>query len=128
MKKKIIIIDGVPTLNQLLEYELRNEGHKVEIIESSDNAVAYLQRIEVDLVIVKLYPSIVKGLEFIRKIGNTVSRGMHFLIVISDYDETLIQAINDIGFYEYLVMSFRSGELSFRVNRLLSQIQVTRSP
>ncbi len=119
MNNKIIIVGGTPSINLLWTFRLKKDGFDVTLIERFEHVIDYLHNDNIDLLIVVLYSSMIKGLDLIGNVRNTISEDLIILSIVKAYDKVFINSILKKGADDCMVAPFRAGELSFRVDRLL---------
>ena len=117
-KAHILVVDDEASMCELLDFMLEREGYAVSTAGSGKEAVAMIEKREIDLLLSDIRLGDMTGIDVLRaakaKNPGTV------VIMISAYAsaETAVQAMND-GAYDYLPKPFDNNELKQAVARAL---------
>ncbi len=128
---KIIIVDDEIKITQLLSAEITQEGHAVTTFSSGEEALPYIERNDVDIVLCDLRLGGMDGLELLKQ-SKRVAPSTDFVMMTAYASaETAVEAMR-IGAYEYLIKPFQMEEVTLLLRRiqdrrdLLSENQALR--
>ena len=114
---RILIVDDEPSITEFVSYNLRKEGHSVEVASDGDTALALADREPFDLIILDVMLPGMDGYEICRRIRARSSVPVLFL---SARDTELDKVVGlEIGGDDYLAKPFGVRELIARVKALL---------
>jgi DNA-binding NtrC family response regulator len=115
-QSSILIIEDDPTYIQVLTYELKNLGWKVDSVNSIKEAQNYVTTHQPEIIVSDVFLSdgsgIVLSQEFIKSAPNSL------VILITGYPD-INQAINSLGgnVYDYLLKPFKIEQLILVIER-----------
>ncbi|MDR7075863.1 DNA-binding response OmpR family regulator [Neobacillus niacini] len=117
MKKNILIVDDQPEIAELLRLYLEKEGY--DVIEAHDgmDALMYISKGKIDLMLVDLMMPIIDGYQLIKKVRET----LHIPIIIisaKQEDQDKIFGLQ-IGADDFIQKPFNPLEVVARVQALL---------
>lgn len=131
MSNRILIADDEPSVRQLLELVLRNQGYEVLIAHNGDQLVRAAQEYVPDLVIVDLMMPAMDGYEAIRQLRND-TRTAHLPMVILTAKTAPDDVVTgfETGADDYITKPFNIPELLARIKGHLrrASAQPVRSP
>lgn len=114
---RILIVDDEPSITEFVSYNLRKEGHSVEVASDGPSALAIADREPFDLVILDVMLPGMDGYEVCRRIRSKSSVPVLFL---SARDTELDKVVGlELGGDDYLAKPFGVRELIARVKALL---------
>ncbi|MDU7336705.1 MAG: VanR-ABDEGLN family response regulator transcription factor [Clostridium sp.] len=117
MQEKIIIVDDEHEIADLVELFLNNEGYKIFKFYSAQDALACIEKTELDLAILDVMMPEISGFELCRKIREKYT----YPIVMLTAKEEEIDKITGLtlGADDYITKPFRPLELVARVKAQL---------
>ncbi|MCK4350663.1 MAG: sigma-54-dependent Fis family transcriptional regulator, partial [Candidatus Krumholzibacteria bacterium] len=128
---KIVIVDDETKITQLLSAEITQEGYTVTTFSSGEEALPYLERNDVDIVLCDLRLGGMDGLELLKQ-SKRVAPSTDFVMMTAYASaETAVEAMRR-GAYEYLIKPFQMDEVTLLLRRiqdrrdLLSENQALR--
>lgn len=117
MKARVLIIEDVSEMAELIALYLRNEGLETIVAESAEAGDSIVAQAEVDLIVLDINLPGMDGFEFLQKLRRT--HGMPVIIVSArDTDADMISGLG-IGADEFVTKPFSPKVLAARVRALL---------
>lgn len=114
---KIVIVDDEIKITQLLSAEITQEGHTVTTFSSGEEALPYLERNDVDIVLCDLRLGGMDGLELLKQ-SKRVAPSTDFVMMTAYASaETAVEAMRH-GAYEYLIKPFQMDEVTLLLRRI----------
>jgi DNA-binding response OmpR family regulator len=105
-KKTILIIDDSNTTLILLEWTLKNEGYKILIAPSVEEARKIIDKNKPDLILLDLFMPEVSGYDFLKMKGELDINEIP-IIVVSAYDnKESVNLTRDLGAAEFVPKPF----------------------
>ena len=122
---KILIVDDVPHIRELVGVFLQNEGF--EIFEAADGveALAKLETVKMDLIILDIMMPHMDGWQLCREIRQYYDLPVLMLTALGETSQKLKGF--QLGTDDYLVKPFEPLELTARVKALLKRYQINTS-
>ena len=118
MKSRILIVDDEATIRASLKESLNNDGYKVEVAETGEEALARCHGTNFDLIITDLRLPGVSGLEILQALRN---QGNHTpVIMMTAYGDvdTAVSAMR-MGAYDFIPKPFKLGAIKKQVRSAL---------
>jgi two-component system, OmpR family, alkaline phosphatase synthesis response regulator PhoP len=118
MKRKIVIIDDEPSILEILEYNLNKEGYEVTCFENPLQALAFLKRHTVDMVLTDWLMPDMDGLDVCRSIrASSRTCSLPIFMLSCKNDEIDIVTALELGVDDFLTKPFRVKELCVRMKK-----------
>jgi DNA-binding NtrC family response regulator len=114
---RIIIIDDEIKITQLLSAEISQEGHTVTTFSSGEEALPYLERNDVDIVLCDLRLGGMDGLEVLKQSKRVAPKTDFVIMTAYASSETAVEAMRR-GAYEYLIKPFQMDEVTLLLRRI----------
>lgn len=124
-KERILVVDDSPGTLEVLQRTLAAEGYQVFTSPSVAEAIAVLDRTQVDLVITDLKMPMVSGLDLVRHVRENLRDTEIMMITGYPSIEGAVEAVKT-GAEEYLAKPFTDEELLSAVRRALDKLHVRR--
>lgn len=125
MNKLIYIADDEKSIRELMKTYLLNAGYDVKDFESGDDLLMYFLEYPADLIVLDIMMNGSDGLTICKKIRQ--NSDVPIILVSAKGDEfDRIAGIN-IGADDYLCKPFSIGELTARINRILTRIEKNKN-
>lgn len=119
----LLVVEDEEDIRELISYNLEREGFTVQAVESGEEALKYVAKRPVDLVILDLMLPNMDGLEVCRRIRADASlRELPVLMVTAKAEETEVVVGLELGADDYLCKPFKPRELVARVKALLRRV------
>ena len=126
MKEKILIVDDEPNILELLEFNLAKEGFDVVRADTGEMAVALLEEVKPNLVLLDQMLPGIDGLGVLKKIRADVAYADMPVIMVTAKSEEIDKIIGlELGADDYVTKPFSVRELVARVKAHLRRIKRT---
>lgn len=119
---RILVLDDEPDVTELLEYKLKQEGYRVQVLNDSLEFVAKVRDFEPDLMVLDIMMPELNGLQLCRIARSDPSMKnipIIFLSARGDADDR-IKGL-ETGADDYLSKPFNAKELLLRISNMLSR-------
>lgn len=123
----ILIVDDSPLITRMLRFMLSHEGYDVLVANNGYEALAYLEKNPVDLMIIDLAMPRMDGLTLLRSVRNDCRYKALPVIMLtaSGFDEDKIVAMRE-GANVFLTKPAGSFELIATIRQLLEHVDTSR--
>jgi len=116
---KVLVCEDDPIIQKIIEVKLTREGHEVSICSHGKDAVDFLEKNSVNLIITDLLMPYFSGLELINHIRNELKITTPIIVVSKlNMEDDVLKAF-ELGADDYVVKPFSPNELSIRARRFL---------
>lgn len=120
MGKKILIVDDSFSMRNLLQVVLTRAGYQVLMAEDGKDALPYLEREDLSLLITDLHMPNMNGLELIRHIRQTEShRYLPILFLTTETNSEIKMEAKNAGATGWITKPFSNEKLLQIINRVL---------
>ena len=119
-KARILIVEDDPSLGEVLDYNLRQEGYQVHLSRDGQQGLRYAREQSPDLIVLDLMLPMIDGLEVCRQLRadpNTRELSILMLTARSEESDELIGFT--VGADDYVTKPFSVKVLLQRINALL---------
>ncbi|MCB1141081.1 MAG: adenylate/guanylate cyclase domain-containing response regulator [Leptospiraceae bacterium] len=120
-KARVLIVDDSQTTLLFMEKMVRDVGHFPLKNTSGEQAIEYLTKYEVDIVLIDFYLNDMKATEVIRTIKNGIRPNLPFVIISADSSEATILEGLTSGAEEFLTKPINREILKFRMNNIIEK-------
>jgi DNA-binding response OmpR family regulator len=123
--RRVLVVDDEPTIAASVAARLRSEGYAVEVAHDGPSAMAAVEAVEPDLVVLDVMLPGFDGLEVCRRIHAHPSfrrRPIPVLMLTARDAETDLLVGLAVGADDYLTKPFSIRELAARVHALLRRV------
>jgi DNA-binding NtrC family response regulator len=117
-KNKILVIDDDPSLRNMLNIVLKNEGYRVTSLESAIVALRRLKKESFDLIISDIKMPDVSGIDLLRKVKSINSEIPVIMITGFASTNDAVEAMK-LGAEDYVIKPFNLDELKIIINKSL---------
>ncbi|WP_147614806.1 response regulator transcription factor [Treponema pectinovorum] len=126
MNSKILVIEDIPEMAELVSMYLTKSGMQVDSVGSAEDAFTYIDRQMPDLIILDLNLPGMSGFEFLTKFRKEYNSSLPVIIVSArDADEDIINGLGD-GADEFVTKPYSPKVLVARVEAIIRrQAKVT---
>lgn len=119
-KPTILVVEDEEDIRTLIVYNLEREGFSVVDVESGEEALDYLAKHTIDLVVLDIMLPEMDGLEVCRQIrADSKNKGVPVMLVTAKAEETEVVVGLELGADDYLCKPFKTRELVARARALL---------
>lgn len=126
MKAKILIIEDVKEMSDLISLYLTKEGMDTKQCESAEEALSLLESYSPDLVVLDLNLPGVDGFEFLKRFRKSFSAPV-IIVSARDADEDIINGLGD-GADEFITKPFSPKVLVARIKAIMRRSQGASAP
>jgi len=122
LESKILVVEDEATTKALIQYKLRNSGFETATVEDGTEALEYLSKNDVDLIILDLMMPFMSGNEFLVELRRSGSRVPVIVLTAKTLEKDIVEALS-LGADDYVKKPFSPSELIARVRSLLGRVQ-----
>ncbi len=117
---RILVIEDEADIQQILEYNLREKGHKVHIAGRGDEGLRLAREKKPDLVLLDLMLPDMSGTEVCRQLKTDPATKGAQVIILTAKGEEIDRVVGfELGADDYVVKPFSVRELSLRIQAIL---------
>ena len=123
-KLQILVVDDNLDLSALISLHLQEEGYGVTVRNDGDSAVAVLERMKVDLMLLDVSMPVKSGsdvLEEIKTLTNIANRAVPVIMVTAKSELEDIDKAFELGAAAYIVKPFRAELLISKIREVLTE-------
>lgn len=120
---KIIVVDDEPVVRRALQVGLTATGYTVEESSTGDEALVFLRRCPVDLVLLDINMPGMPGVEACRRIRALLPRAGIVMITVRDSEESKVEAL-EAGADDYITKPFHLRELVARLRAVARRTRI----
>ena len=126
MKAKILIIEDVRELAELISLYLEKDGMETRRFETAESALECLASFQPDLVVLDLNLPGMDGFEFLQRFRKTFATTV-LIVSARDADEDIISGLGS-GADEFVTKPFSPRVLVARVRAMIRRVQDSAQP
>lgn len=118
---KILVAEDTPTIQKFLRFQLNRIGHEIAVASDGAQAMASVESIRPDLIILDLMMPFMSGFEVLRELQGNKSTNSIPVIIVSAKNQPhdIDRGINQ-GAYAYLTKPFSISNLVARIDDALA--------
>jgi two-component system phosphate regulon response regulator PhoB len=117
---KILVIEDEADIQQILDYNLREKGHKVTLAGRGEEGLRLVREKKPDLVLLDLMLPDMSGTEVCRQIKSDPALKATQVIILTAKGEEIDRVVGfELGADDYVVKPFSVRELSLRIQAIL---------
>ncbi len=121
---RILVIEDEPDIQQVLEYNLREKGHKVFVAGKGEEGLRLAREKRPDLILLDLMLPDMAGTEICRTLkGDAATRTIQIIMLTAKGEEIDRVVGFELGADDYVVKPFSVRELLLRVQAILRRSQ-----
>ena len=105
VKPKIVVVDDVPTIGELLVRFLSKKNYEVSSFTNGKNALEYLKQKQVDVVLTDMHMPEMNGLELIKGI-KIIRQDLPIILMSSYVDQDILDDLTAEGICDYVKKPF----------------------
>ena len=117
-KPRILIVDDEPSMREMLRIVLRRDGYDVVVAENGREALDYLRREPVDLLLSDIRMPDVSGVEVLRAAKEMNRDIVAFMMTAFASTDTAVEAMR-LGAVDYFTKPFSMDELRLKIRQHL---------
>ena len=122
--KRILIIDNSTDNLQFMENVL-NDRYKLVLEKSGEEALSFLEKNKVDLLVLDVFMPKMNGLETLRVIRNRQFETDAIMVTAANDRESLEEALH-LGVVDYLIKPFTYERFQLALNKYITQCKVLK--
>jgi DNA-binding NtrC family response regulator len=103
----LLIVDDEPSLLHSMQRALRQEPYRILLAENGFQALAILEQHDVDVVVSDYRMPAMDGLELLKRIREAYPHILLIMLTAYPDVETILQAINEVGMFKFLLKPIR---------------------
>ncbi len=127
-KAHILIIEDEPTIAEILQYNLQENGFRVSLEETGDRGLATVRRQLPDLLLLDLMLPGLDGLEITRLLKREPKTAAIPIVMLTAKDDELDRIVGlELGADDYITKPFSPREVVLRVKAVLRRVQTART-
>jgi two-component system response regulator PilR (NtrC family) len=123
VKPRVLIVDDEPSMREMLRIVLRRDGYDVLVADNGRQAIALLQREQVDLLLSDIRMPDVTGVEVLRAAKDSNRDIVAFMMTAYASTDTAVEAMR-LGAVDYFTKPFSMDELRLKVRRHLESCRL----
>lgn len=120
---QVLVVDDEPTIARMVERRLTRDGHECTTAGSAEEALPWLERMELDLVITDVRMPGLGGLELVRRIKRDDPTVQVIVMTAQTEVETAVEALR-LSADDYLLKPFEMERLAHSVARSVEHRQL----
>ena len=130
-KKKLLLLDGNAQMRNTTKEHFQN-NEKIEVVadfDNLDNALEYIEKEKIDIIITDLVFPRIDGISFLEKLKEkNLEHNPKVIIVSSLYDDNLVRQALQLGVSYYMLKPIDYTSLEKRINDILSHTEKENIP
>lgn len=120
MSATVLVVEDEPAIQELISYNLRNAGYVSLSAETAEQAIAMVNEVLPDLVLVDWMLPNMSGIDFVRLLrSGTRTRPIPIIMLTARVDETDKISGLEVGADDYITKPFSPRELNARIKAVL---------
>ncbi len=121
---KILVVEDEPSLQKLLEYQLKRIGHEIVVVANGQQALASVKSDRPDLVLLDVMLPVMGGFQVLRQLQEDKNTSSIPVIMLSAKGQQHdIAAGIDKGVFDYITKPFNIPDLAERIDKALASIE-----
>ncbi len=126
-KKHVLVVDDEADIRELLQYNLQLEGYQVSILDNGEKALEFIQKQNVDLILLDLMLPGLPGLELCKKLKRqTGLDGIPIIMITAKSSETDVIVGLELGADDYITKPFSPKEVIARIKAIFRRLDERR--
>ena len=121
---KILVVEDEPSLQKLLEYQLKRIGHEIVVVANGQQALASVKSDRPDLVLLDVMLPVMGGFQVLQQLQEDKDTSNIPVIMLSAKGQQHdIAAGIDKGVFDYITKPFNIPNLAERIDKALASIE-----
>ncbi len=125
MSELILVIEDEPTLRDVLSYNLRKEGYRVEVAADGAEGLEKARRLRPDLIVLDVMLPQMDGFEVARRLRPEITTPILMLTARTDEVDRVVGL--EVGADDYILKPFSMRELQARIKAHLRRSQMLQA-
>ncbi len=125
MSELILVIEDEPTLRDVLSYNLRKEGYRVEVATDGVEGLEKARRLCPDLIVLDVMLPQMDGFEVARRLRSEITAPILMLTARTDEVDRVVGL--EVGADDYILKPFSMRELQARIKAHLRRLQMLKA-
>jgi DNA-binding response OmpR family regulator len=122
MAEKILVVEDDTNIEQLVTFKLKNSGYQVHIAHNGVEALEFLEKNSVDLIVTDVMMPVMGGKELVIELKkNPATKGIPVIMLTSRTLEKEIVEGFALGIEDYIKKPFSPQELIVRIKTVLAR-------
>ncbi|MFZ1712880.1 MAG: response regulator, partial [Nitrosomonas sp.] len=120
MSATVLVVEDEPAIQELISYNLRNAGYVSLSAETAEQAIAMVNEVLPDLILVDWMLPSMSGIDFVRLLrSGTRTKPIPIIMLTARVDETDKISGLEVGADDYITKPFSPRELNARIKAVL---------
>ena len=121
---KILVVEDEPSLQKLLEYQLKRIGHEIVVVADGKQALASVKSDRPDLVLLDVMLPVMGGFQVLQQLQEDKDTSNIPVIMLSAKGQQHdIAAGIEKGVFDYITKPFNIPNLAERIDKALASIE-----
>ena len=121
---KILVVEDEPSLQKLLEYQLKRIGHEIVLAPDGQQALELIKSGRPDLVLLDVMLPVKGGFQVLRELQDDQStRGIPVIMLSAKGQQHDIAAGIEKGVFDYITKPFNIPNLAERIEAALESVK-----
>ncbi|MBW2714302.1 MAG: sigma-54-dependent Fis family transcriptional regulator, partial [Deltaproteobacteria bacterium] len=120
VRARLLVVDDEQSMREFLEIFFRKEGFEVQVASSVDEALAFFDACEFDVVISDIQMPERTGIELLKEVQRLSPETVVIMITAFSTTETAIDAMK-LGAYDYITKPFKVDAIRLVVEKALEK-------
>ena len=121
---RILVVEDEPSLQKLLEYQLKRNGHEIRVAEDGQQALAMVKSENPDLILLDVMLPVMGGFQVLQELQKDKTTNKIPVIMLSAKGQQHdIAAGIEKGVFDYVTKPFNIPDLTDRINKALASIE-----
>ena len=121
---KILVVEDEPSLQKLLEYQLKRIGHEIVVVADGKQALASVKSDRPDLVLLDVMLPVMGGFQVLRQLQEDKNTSNIPVIMLSAKGQQHdIAAGIEKGVFDYITKPFNIPNLAERIEKALASVE-----
>ncbi|MDL2212325.1 response regulator transcription factor, partial [Erysipelotrichaceae bacterium OttesenSCG-928-M19] len=119
---KILVIEDEQSLQTILEYDLTQNNHEVDVCGDGQDGLDLLKSNQYDLAIIDWMVPTISGIEIVQKVREFNKKIRLILLTAKDDEMDIVRGL-EAGANDYVTKPFSPRELAARIRGLLRDVE-----
>jgi two-component system chemotaxis response regulator CheY len=120
MAKTILIVDDSESIREIVSFTLENEGYKVLVAEDGQDAMKFLDKGPIDLILTDLHMPVMNGIEFIKAVRNNPEfKSVPILFLTTESQTAKKMEAKEAGATGWIIKPFVPAKLIEAISKVM---------
>lgn len=121
---KILVVEDEPSLQKLLEYQLKRIGHEIIVAPDGKQAIALVKTFRPDLALLDVMLPVMGGFQVLKEMqDDTSTSGIPVIMLSAKGQQHDIAAGIEKGVFDYITKPFNIPNLAERIEKALESVK-----